>query len=65
MTEKMKPYLIVQEGGRKELGRQLIRALVEFRINVARALAERIAREALLRLVDDIKYVVPPGSTGD
>lgn len=50
MTEKTRPYLIVREGGRKELGRQLIRAMIEFRGADARAIADRIARRGKLQL---------------
>ena len=42
----------VVEGGRKELGRQLLRAMIEFRSDDVRAIADRIARRASLKLVD-------------
>ena len=51
MTGPTKPRLVVREGGRKELGRQLIRAMTEFRSEDVRALADRIARRGSLQSV--------------
>ena len=42
----------VVEGGRKELGRQLLRAMIEFRSDDVRVIADRIARRASLKPVD-------------
>ena len=44
--------LRVVEGSRKELGRQLIRAMIEFRSDDVRAIADRIARRGQLVSVD-------------
>lgn len=48
----MKPRVV--EGGRKELGRQLIRAMAEFRSDDVRTIANRIAHRARLSVVDAI-----------
>jgi hypothetical protein len=43
--------LVVREGGRKELGRQMLRAHLEHRWEDARAIVDRIAYRATLRLI--------------
>ena len=62
----MKPtlHLVIRDGGRKELGQQMIRAFIEFRTDDARALVDRIAHRASLRLVE-IVDVKSPESAAD
>ncbi|MBS0576843.1 MAG: hypothetical protein JSS45_10570 [Proteobacteria bacterium] len=52
MKDKPDLRLVVSQGGRKELGRQMIRAHLEHRLEDARALVDRIAYRAPLKSVD-------------
>jgi hypothetical protein len=46
------PKLCIKQGGRKDLGRQLLRAMIEFRSDDVRAIADRIAHRGQLKSVD-------------
>lgn len=51
MTHRPRIHLVVREGGRAELGRRMLRAYLEHRHAEGRALVERIAHRACLRVV--------------
>lgn len=51
MTHRPRIHLVVREGGRAELGRRMLRAYQEHRHAEGRALVERIAHRACLRVV--------------
>lgn len=52
MKNRPNPSLSVHDGGRKELGRQLLRAHLEHRYEDARILLDRIAYRATLQPID-------------
>jgi len=59
MGDKRKLHLAVHEGGRKELGRRMLRAHLDRRYEDARALVDRIAHRASLAPVDPLHYPEP------